>query len=147
MKKIAAFGMCLALAFCMALPCFAQGTVQQETYSVVQDLGDGVTVVTTIGWNAAGARSTKTGSITNDYYYWGSYAGSATLNGGFYYDGSTSRATGANGYGSSASGWTYSGQSTWTSGRTAYLQASLSNGSKTVPVSLSLTCDANGNLS
>ena len=56
-------------------------------------------------------------------------------------------ATGADGTGTGINGWSYGGQSTWTSGNSAHLSATLSKGSVSVPVSISLSCDAHGNVS
>ena len=44
-----------------------------------------------------------------------------------------------------ASGWSYSGESVYTSGATAYLSATIS-GSTTIPVDITLTCDPYGNI-
>lgn len=147
MKKFFCLFACLALVCPLSFPAFAAETAPQDTVTYIEYLDDGITVVTTIQWQNASARSSRTGRTSQTYYNNGAQIATVYLDASFYYDGSTSYVTATRGSASTASGWTYSGQSTWGSGRTAYLQASLSNGSKTVPVSLSLTCDANGNLS
>lgn len=134
----------LALAF--SLTCFAAEN-EKLLASYTEDLGNGITAVVTITETESFARATKRQSMSKKYYTGGTYIGVAVLTASFSYDGSTSRAVEAVGSGSGANGWSYSGQSTRTSGKTAYLTASFKKSGKTVPVSLSLTCDANGNVS
>lgn len=92
-------------------------------------------------------RSTTSTTKTKDYYSGGQKIGRAALYGSFSYNGSTAQATGADGTGTGINGWSYGGQSTWTSGNSAHLSATLSKGSVSVPVSISLSCDAHGNVS
>ena len=113
--------------------------------SYTEDLGNNITVVVTITQTVT--RSTTTTTKAHDYYYDGQYIGRAALSASFYYDGSIARATGASGTGSGSNGWSYGGQSTGTSGNRAYLNATLSNGSRSVPVNLSLTCSPSGSIS
>ena len=68
------------------------------------------------------------------------------MNATFTYNSTTETAITASGDHSVASGWSYSGQSTWCSGATAYLTATIS-GPVSIPVSLSLTCSPGGALS
>lgn len=144
MKKILSFALTLMLALVIPLSAMAQGN-GPTTY--VEYLDNDIKVVTTIQWDETSARSSKAGSATKDYYYSGTYIGSATLQASFYYDGSTSYVTATNGSGAGTDGWTYGGQSTWSSGSTAYLNATLSKNGTYVPVSISLNCSANGTLS
>lgn len=145
-KKAFALTTALIMTFVFSITCFATEN-EKILASYTEDLGDGITAVVTITQTESFARSAKKQSISKGYYSGGTYIGAAALTATFNYDGSTSRAVEAVGNGSGSNGWSYSGQSTRTSGKTAYLTASLKNGSKTVPVSLSLTCDANGNVS
>ena len=144
LKKALSLMLCLVLAVALAVPCFAQGNTQVvATYT--EDFGNGITAVTTITQTVT--RSSLTRTKASNYYASGQYIGQASLAASFYYDGSTARATGASGTGSGANGWSYGGQSTGTSGNRAYLNATLSNGSRSVPVSLSLTCSPSGSIS
>lgn len=145
-KKLFSLVVVSLLMFVFALSCFAQENERViKTYT--EDLGNGITAVVTITEADSLTRSTKTHSISKEYYSAGTYIGNAVLTANFYYDGSTARATGAGGAGSGANGWSYGGQSTGTSGNRAYLNATLSDGSHNVPVSLSLTCSPSGNIS
>lgn len=145
-QKVLAFTTVLIMTFAFSITCFAAEN-EKILASYTEDLGNGITAVVTITQTESFARSTKKQSISKGYYSGGTYIGAAALTATFNYNGSTSRAVEAVGNGSGANGWSYSGQSTRTSGKTAYLTASLKNGGKTIPVSLSLTCDANGNVS
>ena len=145
-KRLFSLGLVSLLMFIFAFSCFAQDNERVlKTYT--EDLGNGITAVVTITENYGLTRGSKTHSITKDYYADGTYIGVAALTASFYYDGSTARATGASGNGSGSNGWSYGGQSTGTSGNRAYLNATLSNGSRSVPVSLSLTCSPSGSIS
>lgn len=114
---------------------------------ILDGIVDGVTVVVTLSETNGIARSSRTHSVTKEYYKDGAYIGAATLYASFYYDGSSSSATAASGAGAGSNGWSYSGQSVWTSGNSAYLNATLSRNGTFIPVSLSLCCDAYGNVS
>ncbi len=143
-RKTFSLLLCLALTVALAIPCFAQDN-EHVIASYTEDLGNNITVVVTITQTVT--RSTTTTTKAHDYYYDGQYIGRAALSASFYYDGSTARATEAIGTGSGSNGWSYGGQSTGTSGNRAYLNATLSNGSRSVPVSLSLTCSPSGSIS
>ena len=145
-KKIFSVILASLLTFVFALSCFAQDNERVlKTYT--EDLGNGITAVVTITESSGLTRGSKTHTLSKEYYSSGTYIGNAALMASFYYDGSTSRATGAGGAGSGANGWSYGGQSTGTSGNRAYLNATLSNGSRSVPVSLSPTCSPSGSIS
>lgn len=143
-KKVFSLMLCFVLTVALAVPCFAQGN-ERVIASYTEDLGNGITSVTTITQTVT--RSTTSTTKTKDYYSSGQHIGRAALVASFYYDGSSARATLADGTGSGANGWSYGGQSTGTSGNRAYLNATLSDGSHNVPVSLSLTCSPSGNIS
>lgn len=144
LKKTISLFLCLLMTAMLALPCFAQGN-ERVIATYTEDLGNGITAVTTITQTVT--RSTTSTTKAVNYYSGGQHIGQAALYGSFYYDGSTARATEAIGTGSGSNGWSYGGQSTGTSGNRAYLNATLSNGSRSVPVSLSLTCSPNGSIS
>lgn len=143
-KNLVSLLLCFLLAAAMAVPCFAQEHTQViATYT--EDLGNGITAVTTITQTVT--RSTISRTKASNYYSSGQYIGQAALSASFSYNGSTAQATGASGTGSGANGWNYGGQRTWTSGSSAYLSATLSKGGASVPVSLSLTCSPSGSVS
>lgn len=143
-KNLVSLLLSFLLAATMAVPCFAQEHTQViATYT--EDLGNGITAVTTITQTVT--RSTISRTKASNYYSSGQYIGQAALSASFSYNGSTAQATGASGAGSGSNGWSYGGQNTWTSGNSAYLSASLSKGGASVPVSISLSCDAHGNVS
>ena len=145
-KKIFSVVLASLLTFVFALSCFAQDNERVlKTYT--EDLGNGITAVVTITESSGLTRGSKTHTLSKEYYSSGTYIGNAALMASFYYDGSIARATGASGTGSGSNGWSYGGQSTGTSGNRAYLNATLSNGSRSVPVNLSLTCSPSGSIS
>ncbi|MEE0799666.1 MAG: hypothetical protein U0L91_00135 [Gemmiger sp.] len=151
MKKLVSLFVCLALAVGLALPCVAQelpASAQRTVSTTTEDLGDGWVVVTTVTESAAQARSsTKVGSKHAEYTYEGRHIATVYLNGSFSYDGSSATATGVSASHVTASGWSYGGESTWCSGASVRLTATLSGEGHDVPISLTLTCDKNGNLS
>ena len=145
-KRFSVTMVSLLLIFAFSISSFAAENEKViKTYT--EDMGNGITAVVKISEVESMARTTARKNISKSYYSGSTYIGTAVLTATFNYNGSTSSAVSASGSGSGANGWSYSGQSTHTSGKSAYLTASLKNGSKTVGVSLSLTCDANGNVS
>lgn len=145
-KKLFSLALVSLLMFVFAFSCFAQESKRVvDTYT--ENLGNGVTAVVTITEIDNLARSSKAHQISKEYYSGGTYIGAAILNASFTYNGSTAQATAASGAGSGSNGWSYGGQSTGTSGNRAYLNATLSNGGRRVPVNLSLTCSPSGNIS
>lgn len=145
-KKLISFVLVSLFVFLFSFSCFAQENTRIiKTYT--EDLGNGITAVVTISEVDSLTRSSKTQTLTKEYYKDGSYIGYAVLSASFSYNGSTAQATGASGAGSGANGWNYGGQNTWTSGSSAYLSATLSKGGASVPVSLSLTCSPGGSVS
>ena len=149
MKKITALVLSVLLIVCFAMPCFAQDTPAQRKIigSYTWQTEDGFTVVTTIEMDLRSSRSTKTGSITNEYSYDGKHVATMVLNGEFYYDGSTARATGASKSYSTASGWSYSGGDARASGASVSVSGSFVSGAKRCAVDMSLTCSPSGALS
>ena len=146
MKKFFAVCLSLLMLIAVAVPCYAapQREIVSETTTT---LANGVECTTTVYWEPASARSsTRDGGVDQSYSYGGKTIGVVRLTATFTYDGSTATAVSASGDHSVASGWSYSGQSTWCSGATAYLTATIS-GPVSIPVSLSLTCSPSGALS
>lgn len=97
MKKVAIFFVSMLLLAALSVTCFAQDhssdMVTVDSYS--WQLTDEIIVVRTIQTSPAMMRSTKSASMTDDYYYSGKKVATMVLSGSFYYDGSTARATGA----------------------------------------------------
>ncbi len=100
------------------------------------------------------ASQTKSGSKVKNYYGSdGSLEWKVTLNGTFTYTGSSSTCTSAScNVSVSYSAWSASGKTAYRSGNTAYGSVTMNRkllGATvdSVPVSLTLKCDANGNLS
>lgn len=149
MKKIAALALSILLTACFGMTCFAQGIpAQREIVSTYTwQTEDGFTVVTTIEMDLRSSRSTKTGSITEEYSYDGKHVGTMVLNGEFYYDGCTARATGASKSYSTASGWSYSGGDARASGASVSVSGSFVSGTKRCAVDMTLTCSPGGVLS
>lgn len=147
MKRFLAIVLSLVVVFSLAVPCFADD-YQPEIVSVTNEvLDNGVVCTTTIYKHPSVMRSdTQMGSAQQKYTYGGETIAYVYLNATFTYDGSTATAVSASGDHSVASGWSYSGQSTWCSGATAHLTATIS-GAVSIPVSLSLTCSPSGALS
>lgn len=144
-KKILTMICVTVMVFALALPCFAESSTKIiSTYT--ENLGNGISAVVTIEETTVQGRTAKTYSKSENYYSGGTYIGRAVLIATFSYNGLTSSATGASGSGIGSNGWSYGGQSTWTSGKSAYLSAALSNGGTNIGVSISLSCDANGNV-
>lgn len=147
MKKIL-ISLLACLVFCgVTVPCYAENVTNQPVATYTETVAEGVTCETTIYVDDVMTRaSARGGSINKDYYYKGERIASVVLNVSFTYDGSSATATGTSSDHAVASGWSYSGESVWRSGATAYLTATIS-GPVTFPVSLSLTCSPTGVLS
>ena len=146
MKKFFAVCFSLFMLIVATVPCYAapQREIVSETTTT---LANGVVCTTTVYLEPAFARaSTRTGGVDQKYEYNGKEIATVRLTATFTYNSTTATATSASGDHSVASGWSYSGQSTWCSGATAYLTATIS-GPVSIPVSLSLTCSPGGALS
>lgn len=146
MKRL--YGVLVILVFVLLSPLEAAAqTVEYKKVShfVFTD-ASGITVETTVV-QIVNTSSKREGYVQKDYTYKGKQIASVCLYSSFTYNGNTATAHNATSTHTVASGWTYSGEQVWCSGSTAYVTAMLTNGVSTTPVSLSLTCDANGNLS
>lgn len=145
MKKLLSIFFALAFIVCAAFPASAHNTDSSGTTKSVEYLNNGIKVVTILETVAGRERANKGSSLTKEYYSENRLVGSATLTATFSYDGITAHATSASSSHWVASGWSYSGESVYTSGATAYLSATIS-GSTTIPVDITLTCDPYGNI-
>ena len=98
-KTLKRFIALLSVSMFMALfslSCFAQENSSAKMI-YTEDLGNGFTAVVTLSETNGMARSSKTHSVTKEYYKDGTYIGAATLYASFHYDGSSSSATAASG--------------------------------------------------
>lgn len=148
MKKVVSCILAAFLLVAAAIPCFAAEAEPAVVSVLEEDLGNGVQCVTTVYMDSLQVRSNQCqGHVAKDYSFNGKVVATVVLTATFTYDGSTAKATGAYGSHSVASGWSYSGESTWCSGATARLTATVSGSGHSIPVSLSLTCSTSGTLS
>ena len=148
MKRYVALLFVCLFAFTFSIPSFATfDKSSQVVSSYTENIEDDIICITTVYLSSHSPFSfgERQGYVNKDYYHKGNHIASVILGATFTYNGSTATATSASGSHSVASGWSYAGQSTWCSGATAHLSASLS-GPVTIPVNLSLTCSPGGTL-
>ena len=149
MKKLTAFLTCIFLLLASVAPCAAAeaGTV---IYSAEETLDNGVTVVDTITVLQSNARATtKTYQRTNTYKHNGEVIAEIAITATFQYDGSTvSVVSKSVSTCETYEGWSFKQSSFTSSGGTVTLTGKLT---KLIllnaDVSISLTCDKNGNVS
>lgn len=145
MKRGISFFLGLALAIGCAFSVFA---APAEKGPERIDLGNGYSVVITTGTTAGSARAQTSNYCQGTYYCGSTKIGTVTLHATFNYDGSTVSVQSAYATYVLATGWAYKNQTITKSGGTAHLTVNLvKSGYATVPVSLSLTCDKDGNVS
>lgn len=146
MKKF--FMPLLALVLTMALvpiPCAFAANTTETTY--VEDLGNGITVESTLTVDPMMARSSsKSGTLVSTYKNNGEVIATITLKGTFAYNGSSAGATAASYSKDIASGWNYKNHSLTRSGATVQLTANLTKGVINVPVNMYITCSPDGTL-
>lgn len=102
-------------------------------------------IVTTL-YDTTVARSSKNGSKSINYYYKGSCVWTLTVYGSFYYNGKTSICTGDSVTYSTSGGWSCDSASSSHSGSSATAHGTFT-GAEAASGSVSVSCDANGNLS
>ena len=91
--------------------------------------------------------SSKTASKSQNVKYDGSTIAKVTLTATFRYDGSSVSVTDTDSSYTTYDGWSYKGEKISTSGGTASLSASLTKTlTGTIPVSISMTCTADGTI-
>lgn len=150
-KRIISLLMAYTLIICL-LPVQALADEPRET---VTRYADGSYIVTSVEESlTARISGTKSGTTIRDYYsnknvlQW-----KAVLDATFTYNGSSATCTKVNGLNVTIydSSWSVGSKSTSKSGNTAYgyltMERSILGGTQGVPVTLTLTCDKNGNLS
>lgn len=133
------------------MPFSGAANVERITTETV-DLGDGFTaeITTTVIIESvqgrAGVQTIKESKKSNVKSS-GVLVGSFELSGRFSYDGSSAWATSDSCSASAEPGYSYSGKSSSHSGATVRGACTFTGKGVNVPVSLSLTCDRNGNVS
>lgn len=144
-QVLAVVSLLLVFAFLPVLPktmAASQGKMISQT---TEQLDADRYIVTTL-YDTTVARSSKTGAKSTSYYYKNSCVWTLTVYGAFYYDGKTSTCTGDSVTYSTSSGWSCDSASSSHSGSSATAYGTFS-GEKTVSGSVSVSCDAKGNLS
>lgn len=145
------------LAFILVLSVFpftyAQAADDPETTYIVEDLGDGITVETTIEVYPPTARNNSTSALSvSNYKSNGVWIGTVSLKVFFTYNGMTAGVTGTEYATSLASGWSYTNhkitQTTLSTsdGGTAVLTAKLRKVLISVDVRLGLHCAPDGTI-
>ena len=148
-KKICSTIVALVLVFCAMPFSQAQAANDPETLFYVEDLGNGITVETTITIYPGVTRNQSTSAISSsEFKNNGVWIATVSLKAYFTYNGITA---GVTEYSKSlASGWSYTNHKITTtnvsssSGGTATLTATLKDFPINVPVRLSLHCAPNG---
>lgn len=132
----------------------AHATDASETLFFVEDLGNGITVETTIEIFPGVTRNSSTSAVTtSNYKNNGVWIATVALKAYFTYNGITAGVTGTEYSKSLASGWSYTNHKitatnvSSSSGGTATLTATLKDFPINVPVRLSLHCAPNGTIS
>ena len=164
MKKLISLLLVTALTLSISVPCFAQENssdrhLEPSSSSVsVQNLGNGLTVETkTTVWRDAlhldslSAVSQKNASWTKTYRNNGSVVATVTLNAAFGYNGFSAGVIRSSASHSTASGWSYEGESLSNSGNTASLTAVLQQWLGIIPVGtvnvdFSISCSPSGQI-
>lgn len=137
----------------LAFP-FSQAQAVEETSEpivIIEDLGDGIVVKTTITvYPEMSRNSSKSAISSSEFTRDGAWIATVTLKAYFTYNGITAGVTGTEYTKSLASGWSYTNHKITTtnvsssSGGTATLTATLKDFPINVPVRLSLHCAPNG---
>lgn len=144
-KRAASLLVLVCLLVGGAMQVFAAGSDATVTY---EDLGNGFAVRTiTYTEGGEGARTVRAEKREQQFTYNGTWIATISLTAIFQYDGKTSKALSASGEHSVASGWLYYNENVSTGAATATLTATLAkNNAGYVPISISLTCDKDGNV-
>lgn len=151
MKKFLCSVCCIVLLAAMVMPIFAV-EVSEDNMQVVSreesvlDSGIRVIIETSVSQEARAAN--RTYSRTGTYYWGDTMIAKITIQGTFYYDGSTVRVVSKSVTQSTTyDGWSYTQKSFTSSGGTITLEGKLS---KLLvlnqAVEMSLSCDVNGNI-
>lgn len=152
-KRTFSIMLVLVLSVCAFPSSWAYAADEPETIVITEDLGDDVTVTTTIEVYRNISRNTSTSAIaSSDFTRSGKWIATVTLKAYFTYNGMTAGVTSTEYARSLASGWSYTNHKITTttlstsSGGTATLTATLKNFPVNVPVNISLHCAPNGKI-
>lgn len=139
----------IMLSTVLTLPISAAEIDQSIISQTVVDMGNGLCFIETISVPSIqpyGNR--KTGTKTSECVYNGTTIFTISVTGIFTYDGSTSQATSATGnMVAYAEGVTFNNRRAYVSGASAIATGSATYNGTTIPKTVTLTCDKNGNLS
>lgn len=149
-KNIISVLLTVVMLFAM-MPFSGAANVERVTTETV-DLGDGFTakITTTVIIGSVQGRAgeqTAVGKKETDVIYNGSKIGEFKITGNFSYNGSSAWATSDSCSASAKSGYRYSGKSPSHSGATVRGSCTFTGNGANKYVTLSLTCDRNGNVS
>lgn len=152
-KRTFSIMLVLVLVVCAFSSSWAYAANEPETIVVTEDLGNDITVTTTVEIYRGITRYTNTSAVANsDFKQGGKWIATVTLKAYFIYNGMAAGVTGTEYAKSLASGWSYNNHNIATttvsssSGGTATLTATLKNFPVSVPVSISLHCAPNGTI-
>lgn len=144
---------CLMALMMVTIPVpAAQAEYMAEEIAAAVDLGNGVTVESTITVHetisAFSATATKSATKQDVYKVGGKVVATISLTASFGYDGSTSWVNSASVTKDIASGWTYSNENLTTSGGTATVTATLKkSGVTTTNIYTYISCSPDGEIS
>lgn len=148
MKRVVSALMCAVMVLCVSISALAAAPERRVKTIYFED-GSYATIETIIEDEVRidRANSSKSGSTSYTYSKGGKKAWTFTLRGSFTYNGTTSKATKASVTSSiSDRTWSLDSKSSDYSGDTAYGDASYSSPDDSYDVSLSLSCDEDGNI-
>lgn len=150
-RVVSMFMACLLVLCLLPVQVFADEVVSE---TAIYHSDGSHTVVQVVKCATARAAKTVTGGATENYYSDNNVlAWKAVLNATFTYNGSSATCTSVNSLNVTIydSSWSVGSKSTSRSGNTAYgyltMERRIAGGTQGVPVTLTLTCDRNGNLS
>lgn len=150
-KLISLLTACLLALCLLPVQAFANEVVSETT---IYHSDGSYSVIRVIKETSARAAKTVTGGTTESYYSDGNVLQwKAVLDATFTYNGSSATCTSVNSLNVTVydSSWSVGSKSTSRSGNTAYgyltMERRIAGGTQGVPVTLTLTCDRNGNLS
>lgn len=139
----------IMLSTFLAIPTLATEADQILISQTVVDMGSGCYFIETISVPSIQQyRNSKTGTKTSECVYNGETIFTISVTGIFTYDGSTSQATSATGkMVAYTEGVTFNNGSAYVSGASAIATGSATYHGTTIPKTVTLTCDKDGNLS
>lgn len=164
MKRLLSFLLASIMCICCAAPSFAAETVPQRNGETVisvtkKDLGNGFTmktvtsvINTSMKFRTNALSQTETYRRTSAVEHDGNWVGSITLTANFGYNGSSAWVNSMSTSHSLASGWSYENESTWKSGGTANMSATMVLKLAFITItqvdpSVSMTCSPSGQIS